>query len=111
MCRYLGLGVEKRPFSREDALPEDLLPMQEYLWDQGVSLPLHAQPQATGSPLTALAHRNKQPFLLWQCPLTQSSVRRRSLGLARPATYFLASLPISMLDQIPPTLLAITPSL
>jgi hypothetical protein len=35
--RFTNLGLEKRPFACEDAKPQDLLPMEDRLWQLGVS--------------------------------------------------------------------------
>ncbi|KPM38581.1 hypothetical protein AK830_g8008 [Neonectria ditissima] len=64
--RFVNLGLSDRPFSCEDARPEDLLPMDDTLWDLGeqVVTPSLAVSSDTDLPATPFARTCQAAHLL-----------------------------------------------
>ncbi|KAL1868430.1 hypothetical protein VTK73DRAFT_3696 [Phialemonium thermophilum] len=64
--RYVSIGVDHRPFSCADARPEDLLPMDEKLWDIGevTVIPSLAVSSSTDIPAPPFARTCQAAHLL-----------------------------------------------
>ncbi|KAH6951205.1 hypothetical protein BKA56DRAFT_605812 [Ilyonectria sp. MPI-CAGE-AT-0026] len=64
--RFANLGLPDRPFSCEDARPEDLLPMDDTLWDLGEQavIPSLAVSSDTGLPTTPFSRTCQAAHLL-----------------------------------------------
>ncbi|OAQ64075.1 fungal specific transcription factor [Pochonia chlamydosporia 170] len=64
--RFVGLGIQNRPFACEDAKPEDMLPMDDQFWDQGEqkAIPSLAVSAETTLPASSFARTCQAAHLL-----------------------------------------------
>ncbi|KAH7129521.1 hypothetical protein B0J13DRAFT_564205 [Dactylonectria estremocensis] len=84
--RFVNLGLPDRPFSCEDARPEDLLPMDDTLWDLGEQavIPSLAVSSDTGLPATPFARTCQAAHLL---SIVLSHIRTGQ-NMKSPAGYY-----------------------